>query len=84
MGATPHTLVMLYEPDRANGDFSVIHDSERCVIINHSSCIINDGEGFQVKIHMRAGRAEITVFRQYSFNSNFNQASSSKYQISKL
>ena len=36
-------LKMLYVPDRANGDFSVIHDSERCVIINHSSCIISDG-----------------------------------------
>ena len=35
----PH---MLYVSDRANGDFSVILDSERCVIINHSSCIIND------------------------------------------
>ena len=23
---------MLYVPDRANGDFSVIHDSERCVL----------------------------------------------------
>ena len=34
---------MLYVPDRANGAFSVIHDSEKCVIINHSSCIINDG-----------------------------------------
>ena len=34
---------MLYVPDRANADFSVIHDSERCVMINHSSWIINDG-----------------------------------------
>ena len=23
---------MLYVPDRVNGDFSVIHDSERCVL----------------------------------------------------
>ena len=23
---------MLYVPDRANGDFSVLHDSERCVL----------------------------------------------------
>ena len=29
LGARPP---MLYVPDRANGDFSVIHDSEKCVL----------------------------------------------------
>ena len=30
-GHAPQTP-LLYVPDRANGDFSVIHDSERCVL----------------------------------------------------
>ena len=31
-GHAPQPPPMLYVPERANGDFSVIHDYERCVL----------------------------------------------------